>query len=84
MIKSHIDSVCHNAASVLASYANVGLIESDGLQQLLNVFITDELAVTQRLFDTFDLGEMGHNRALPFCKGKNEDESNNQLGRYFT
>ena len=84
LIKSHIDSVCHNAASVLASYANVGLIESDGLQQLLNVFITDELAVTQRLFDTFDLGEMGHSRALPFCKGKNEDESNNQLGRYFT
>lgn len=83
-LREHINNVCHNAAESLSLYAHLQLACSDGLYQLLNAFVSDRLAITQRLFDTFDLGVMGHNRALPFCKGKNEEVSNNQLGRYFS
>lgn len=83
-IKSHVDEKCHEAALLLASYASIILKEEDGLIQLLRVFSSSELSITKRLSDIFDLGEIGHNRALPFCKGKGEKEESNPLGRYFT
>lgn len=83
-VKVYVDAVCHEAAQILADYANYILPEASGLIQLLDVMSSDELAVVKRLSDTFDLGGIGHNRALPFCKGKGETESPEEWGgRYF-
>lgn len=81
--KDKIDAICHDVAVELADFSGYNLSEEDGLIQLLHVFVSDELAITQRLNDVFDLGELGHNRALPFCKGRGENESSNILNRYF-
>ena len=81
--KQRIDAVCNDAATMLASYANVHLQDEDGLIQLLKVLSSDELAIAKRLSDTFDLGENGHNRALPFCKGKGEVDSPADWGGHF-
>ena len=85
-IKQHVDDVCHDAADLLASYANFVLPEADGLIQLLKIFSSGQLAIAKRLSDTFDLGDgLGHNRALPFCKGLGETGSPSEEwgGRYF-
>lgn len=82
-VKQHVDVICHDAAALLANYANCKLLETDGLIQLLQVLSSDELAVAKRLSDTFDLGRYGHNRALPFCKGKGETESPSDWGGHF-
>lgn len=82
-IKNYVDDVCSEAAKLLSYYAHCQLPESDGLFQLLYVFASDKLAITKRLFDTFDLKELGHNRAIPFCKGNGETDASNTLGRYF-
>lgn len=81
--KDKIDAICHDVAVELADFSGYNLSAEDGLIQLLHVFVSDELAITQRLNDVFDLGELGHNRALPFCKGRGENESSNILNRYF-
>lgn len=82
-VKQHVDTICHDAAVSLADYANYKLSESDGLIQLLQVLSSDELAIAKRLSDTFNLGEYGFNRALPFCKGKGETESLSDWGGRF-
>lgn len=82
-IKHHVDTICHEAAVGLAAYSGFDLLDSDGLVQLLTVFSSDELAIAKRLSDTFDLGESGHNRALPFCKGKGEEGSPSEWGGRF-
>lgn len=84
-IKQSVDNTCHNAAQLMANYSGYQIENADdGLIQLLKVFSSDELAMTKRLADTFDLGEIGHNRALPFCKGQDEVGSPNSWGgRYF-
>lgn len=82
--KARVDEVCSEAAQELASYAGYNLQQKDGLIQLLDVFSSDELAITSRFSDTFNLGEIGHNRALPFCKGIGESGSPAEWGgRYF-
>lgn len=82
--KARVDEVCSEAAQELASYAGYNLQQKDGLIQLLDVFSSDELAITSRFSDTFNLGEIGHNRALPFCKGIRESGSPAEWGgRYF-
>ncbi|MBR4710257.1 MAG: DEAD/DEAH box helicase [Bacteroidaceae bacterium] len=84
-IKQHVDTICREAAVGLAAYAKYNLKESDGLVQLLTVFSSDELAIAKRLSDAFDLGVNGHNRALPFCKGKGEIGAPSDWGgRFFT
>lgn len=82
-VKQHVDAVCHEAALLLASYAHYDLMEADGLIQLLAVISSDELAIAKRLSDVFDLGAYGHNRALPFCKGKGEMTSPSDWGGHF-
>lgn len=82
-IKHHVDTICHEAAVGLATYSRYNLKDSDGLVQLLTVFSSDELAIAKRLSDTFDLGENGHNRALPFCKGKGEKGLPSEWGGRF-
>lgn len=82
-VKQHVDVICHNAAASLADYANCKLLETDGLIQLLQVLSSDELAIAKRLSDTFDLGQYGHNRALPFCRGKGESKSPSDWGGHF-
>lgn len=83
-IKQQVDDVCHEAASTLALYAGCKLRDADGLVQLLDIVSSDELAIVKRLSDIFDLGEVGHNRAIPFCKGKGEKEPPDAWGgRYF-
>lgn len=82
-VKQHVDTICHEAAADLAKYANFNLPQADGLVQLLKVLSSDELAIAKRLSDTFDLGQYGHNRALPFCKGKGETESPSSWGGHF-
>ena len=81
--KDKIDAICHDAAVELSKLSGYNLPDENGLMQLLHVFASDELAITQRLNDVFDLKELGHNRALPFCKGRGENESSNVLNRYF-
>ena len=82
--KTYVDQVSHEVAQGLASYVGYKLPQKDGLLQLLDVFSSDELAIISRFSDTFDLGEKGHNRALPFCKGKGESGSPAEWGgRYF-
>lgn len=84
LVKEYVDASCHEAAQILADYANYKLPEAAGLVQLLDVVASDELAIIKRLSDTFDLGEIGHNRAIPFCKGKGETGSPEEWGgRYF-
>lgn len=82
-VKQYVDAVCHDASVVLANYANCNLSKTDGLIQLLQVLSADELAIAKRLSDTFDLGQYGHNRALPFCKGKGETGSPSDWGGRF-
>ena len=82
-IKKRVDEVCSSVALSLAIYAHCELPDSGGLSQLLHVFASDELSIAKRLSDTFDLKELGHNRAIPFSKGQGEPESANALGRYF-
>lgn len=82
-IKERVDAVCGEAAKLLAEYAQYQLPNEDGIVQLLDVFASDNLSITKRLSDTFDLNELGHNRAIPFCRGRGEAESSNVLGRYF-
>lgn len=83
-VKQYVDATCHEAASLLASYSGCSLPDAGGLIQLLKVLSSDELAMTKRLSDTFDLGEIGHNRALPFCKALGEvDSPDSWGGRYF-
>ena len=82
-VKQHVDTICHEAAVELAEYAHFNLQQADGLVQLLKVLSSDELAIVKRLSDTFDLGQYGHNRALPFCKGKGETESPSSWGGHF-
>lgn len=82
-IKQHIDSVCHEAAMILALYSKYSIKETDGLIQLLDIISSDELAIAKRLSDIFDLGEYGHNRALPFCKGQEEKSSPSDWGGRF-
>ncbi|MBQ7967395.1 MAG: DEAD/DEAH box helicase [Bacteroidaceae bacterium] len=81
--KDKIDAICHDAAVELSKLSGYNLPDENGLMQLLHVFASDELAITQRLNDVFDLKELGHNRALSFCKGRSENESSNVLNRYF-
>ena len=83
IVKQHVDTICHEAAVELAEYANFNLPQADGLVQLLKILSSDELAIVKRLSDTFDLGQCGHNRALPFCKGKGETESPTSWGGHF-
>lgn len=83
-IKEKLDGECLCLAAQLSDYCGYQLDKKDdGLVQLLKVFASDNLAVSKRLSDVFDLGEKGHNRALPFSAGKNENEDDNILGRYF-
>lgn len=82
--KKVVDIVCAEVASELAEYAGCALLNEDGLLQLLHVFSSYELAIFKRLSDTFDLGELGHNRAIPFSKGKGQSDTSNSLGRYFS
>ena len=82
-VKQHVDAICHEAAQMLAEYAICPLKGDDGVIQLLNVISSDELAITKRLSDIFDLGDIGHNRALPFCRGKGENESPQEWGGRF-
>lgn len=59
--------------------------EAIATDRLLDIFLSDKLAITQRLYDLFDCGnEFGRNRAIPFNSHKNESEDdNNRLNRYF-
>lgn len=82
-VKQHIDNTCHEAALLLSKYANYKLKQADGLIQLLDIVSSNELAITKRLSDAFDLGSIGHNRALPFCKGRGELESPTVWGGHF-
>ncbi len=81
--KKSVDATCHNAAQLLAIFSGYSLPEKDGLFQLLDTFSSNELAITKRLSDTFDLGSMGHNRALPFCRGKGESKSPSDWGGHY-
>lgn len=83
--KERIDIECGQSAKELAIFSDYHLDKTeDGLKQLMRVFVSDKMAITQRLYDTFDFGDtLGHNRAIPFAKGVDEDESSNTLGRYF-
>ena len=74
-----IDNVCASVAAELASFCGKRLAHENGVQDLLSVLVSDELALTQRFYDLFD-GSFGKNRAIPFAKHLDD---NNVLNRYF-
>lgn len=59
--------------------------ETEPTDRLIDVLLSDKLALTQRLYDLFDCGdEFGKNRAIPFDSHKTaEEDDNNRLNRYF-
>lgn len=71
--------VCEQCASELASFSNYQLPDTDPIDRLLSVLLSNELALTQRLYDLFD-GNFGRNRAIPFDRHEGD---NNVLNRYF-
>lgn len=61
-----------------ASYHSKG---NNSIERLLDILLSNELALTQRLYDLFDCSdEYGNNRAIPFA---DHDDDNNKLGKYF-
>ena len=48
--------------------------------KLLDLLLSDELALTQRMYDIFDCGELGQNRAIPLSFAEGD---NNKLNKYF-
>lgn len=71
--------ICKQSAKDLSDFCGCRLPDSDGINQLLSVLLSKELALTQRFYDLFD-GPMGKNRAIPFDKHNGD---NNILGKYF-
>lgn len=54
---------------------------SNSIERLLDVLLSNELALTQRLYDLFDcVDKYGNGRAIPFA---DHDDDNNKLGKYF-
>lgn len=74
-----IQQVCSLAAQQLAAFCGKEIDCEDGVKDLLSVLVSDELALTQRLYDLFD-GPFGNNRAIPLAQ---HEDDNNVLGRYF-
>lgn len=74
-----IQQVCASVAHQLAVFCGKQLSYQDGIQNLLSVLVSDELALTQRFYDLFD-GQYGNNRAIPLAK---HEDDNNVLGKYF-
>ena len=70
---------CAESAKELAEFCNYTLPQTDGIDQLLSVAVSKELALTQRLYDLFD-GPMGNNRAIPLAWQRDD---NNILNKYF-
>jgi len=50
-------------------------------EQLLDILLSDEVALTKRLYDTFDCGENGKDRAISFA---HRDGDDNKLNKYLT
>ena len=69
----------------LEQFANYHSKGSNSVERLLDILLSDELALTQRLYDLFDCpAEYGKNRAIPFADRNGIDgDDNNKLGKYF-
>lgn len=77
-IEPSVNELCSLCAMELAAFCNYHLPQTDGINQLLSVFVSKELALTQRLYDLFDY--YGSSRAIPFAK---QIDDNNKLDKYF-
>ena len=72
--------LCSNAAESIKNFCGCNLTGQNGIELLLSAIVSPEFALTQRLYDLFDIGEFGKNRAIPFDKHLDD---NNVLNRYF-
>lgn len=69
------------SVSELEQFANYHSKGNNSIERLLDVLLSNELALTQRLYDLFDCSdEYGNNRAIPFA---DHEDDNNKLGKYF-
>lgn len=81
-ISEETNSLCSEIASQLAEFCGVSSLGSDGIEQLLRVIDSHELAIAKRLLDCFDCGkDKGGVRAIALSPKENDD---NVLGKYFT
>jgi uncharacterized C2H2 Zn-finger protein len=83
--KNIVDTKCSEVAKNLKSFAGIRDSDAkwqseDGLFKLLGVLNCPKLALSKRIVDAFDCGELGKNRAvaLSYCA-----DDNNTLGKYF-
>lgn len=83
--KNIVDAKCSEVAKNLKSFAGIRDSDAkwqseDGLFKLLGVLNCPKLALSKRIVDAFDCGELGKNRAvaLSYCA-----DDNNTLGKYF-
>lgn len=76
---NHVDDICQESAKALSEFSGHHLIDASGVNNLLSVLCSKELALTQRFYDLFD-GDFGKNRAIPF---ESHSDDNNILNRYF-
>ena len=80
---NEVIDICRNAAERIKDFCGCNLTGQNGIELLLSAIVSPELALTQRLYDLFDiieLGKAGKNRAIPFDKHLDD---NNVLDRYF-
>jgi|WetSurMetagenome_2_1015567.scaffolds.fasta_scaffold01432_5 DEAD/DEAH box helicase domain-containing protein len=72
-------------ANMLGEWCGVYSSEKLATDKLLDILLSDKLAISKRLYDLFDCGNRyGKNRAIPFDMHKsNGEDDNNKLNRYF-
>ena len=70
-VTDETNDLCQDAARQLSDFCNYRC-GSTGVEALLEVLKSPELALTKRLYDLFDCGELGKNRALPLLSHVND------------
>ncbi len=77
----HVLRVMEDVYDQLSEQYNVTSGRATSVERVLDVFMSKEMAITQRLYDLFDCREdYGKNRAIPFDK---HSDDNNVLKKYF-
>lgn len=71
-------------ANSLSKQFNITSNKEQPIHKLLDILLSDELAITQRMYDLFNCGtEFGSIRAIPFDSHCNGEDDNNILKKYF-
>lgn len=79
----NIISQIDKAATILGKFCGFISKEEFSIYKFLDIFLSNELALTKRLYDLFDCDKYGNNRAIPFNSHNENGSDNNLLKRYF-